>query len=371
MKKIYLVSDKNREINLGDMLTINGFNVVVSQDFIDANPQNFVIKEVKKKAVNPISENNIPEYVKAKITCGSGAETYKGRVYKTIPSNTKNLYTWIDDDSTDSTDLEGMKIIFTPSTRAAYEKQMIEDAIVKYPVGTFAKSAVINKIYEVKSPDFMWDGMGDLLNGNTHDGFTVNHNGKWAQTATVLEAVKARVNITKTNPFIAEGLKLSKNIKLSEAKKRFPKGTHYKSLLSGEHRIIEGNLVWGISSFGSYADHICVGSSLGHSIYDGNADVWAEVLTPRFITFDNVPVYEGDRTVAVNRKAFAVSEPLLLSGDCPSDNWYFSTTTAAKEFAKRNKPKTYDEVVEENLKLIDKINYLEDKLKRTKEIIIS
>ena len=331
MKKIYLLPEKV-EINLGDMLKINGFNVVVSQNFIDANPQNFLIKDVKKK-VAEISENSVPEFVKAKL---NATNTVKGRIYRTLPTMGTNVYRWIDEISEDAVrSLDGFKALFTGSTKEAWKKQMVEDAKIKYPVGTFAKSAAVGKIYEVKTPDFMWDGMGDLINGTQQRGFTVYHNGKWAKPVSYKEAIKEGTPISSGNAFVLEAIALAKNAKLDEAKKRFPVGSHFRSILTAEHCIVNTTaFYWGGGKFG---EHICVGSPLGHSIFDGKN--WATKLLPLFVTFDNVPVYDGDRSVCVNRKTFTISDSLPFRGDAQGDNWYFSTPLAAQEFVKRNKPK--------------------------------
>lgn len=331
MKKIYLLPEKV-EINLGDVLSINGFRVTVTQAFIDANPQNFLIKDVKKK-VGEISENSIPEFVKAKLAATS---TVKGRIYRTLPSTKPNQYRWLDEVSEDAVrSLDGFKSLFSASTKEAWKKQMIEDAKIKYPVGTFAKSAAIGKIYEVRTSDFMWDGMGDLINGTQQKGFTVYHNGNWAKPVTLAEAIKGNTPISSGNSFVLEAIAIAKNKKLVEAKAKFPIGSHFTSMLTGEHCIINtSNFYWG---GGQYAEHICVGSPLGHSVFDGHN--WATKLKPLFVTFDNVPIYNGERSVCVNRKTFAISESLPFRGDAQGDNWYFSTAVAAQEFVKRNKPK--------------------------------
>lgn len=118
---------------------------------------------------------------------------------------------------------------------------------------------------------------------------------------------------------------------LEEAKRRYPVGTRFKSVLSGKIYTIE-------STSHKWIDKGIEADNLPWVYYDGN---WAEILTPLFQTEDKVDIYEGDEYWYSYKSAHCCCHcgNANLNVTFPDDIIRFSTKEATEAWLKANKPK--------------------------------
>lgn len=146
-KIIYILDQL--EVKMGDDVNVNGFNVTITQELIDKNPDFFKVEEV------------IPDFVEAKKTVDRGGETLKGRIYRT-KSTPESPYCWFDETSEDGcTNSEDFWSLFNPSTSEKFEVQEIMDkAKVDYPIGIKFIDAHVNPekgVFTVSKYEYHFD----------------------------------------------------------------------------------------------------------------------------------------------------------------------------------------------------------------------
>ena len=126
---------------------------------------------------------------------------------------------------------------------------------------------------------------------------------------------------------------------LQEAKRRYPKGTKFRSAAQPDKRIIISDGIFNIWASGAGV------STNGMLIYYN--DQWAEIVKPLFTTEDRVDIYEGDKCWFINSRELIKDENIdeanygyWEGGSCDPLSKYFSTREAAEEYIAKHKEKT-------------------------------
>jgi hypothetical protein len=131
---------------------------------------------------------------------------------------------------------------------------------------------------------------------------------------------------------------------LKEAKKRFPVGSRFKSVVSKKIKTVDRDTFrFALCSNGFTGIEF---SSLGGWVYHNGQ--WATKLEPILTTEDNKKLYEGDEFWWISKTNFNVNDGILQDSNL-RDVYYFSTEEAAEQWVKDNKSKTLEDYEEELL----------------------
>ena len=124
---------------------------------------------------------------------------------------------------------------------------------------------------------------------------------------------------------------------MKKAKKDYPKGTKIKCVRDGAESIVKTEFNHFTSSIGAGIYHIMPNDDMyQYVVFNGE---WAEIIKPKFTTYDGVDVFEGDMIWCVDpENNYSVDNDVCYIGD-DSDLKYFSTEEAAQKYIDENKPK--------------------------------
>jgi hypothetical protein len=126
---------------------------------------------------------------------------------------------------------------------------------------------------------------------------------------------------------------------LQEAKRRYPKGTKFRSAAQPDKRIIISDGIFNIWASGAGV------STNGMLIYYN--DQWAEIVKPLFTTEDGVEIFKGDEYWwfydGLDPKIMHASDGAHENSGKKPNAKYFSTCEAAEEYIAKHKEKTLED----------------------------